>query len=117
MKATQALSDPVDAAIIATARHDAMRLTRTTARAMRTAIIAMVPMMSSMTDPCSGQDEVHAPLRLCVVPGQVALGSSSRRSLNAARANQAQQRVDREGLVQDPEWPELPHPCRVGGDR
>ena len=32
MKATQALSDPVDAAIIATDRHDAMRLTRTAAR-------------------------------------------------------------------------------------
>src|SRR5215208_4176301 len=60
MKSTQALSDPVEVAIIASDRHDAMRLTRTAARAIRTATIATVPMMSSMTDPSSAENEFHA---------------------------------------------------------
>jgi hypothetical protein len=51
MKATQALSDPVDAAIITTDRHDAMRLTRTTTKVMSIATIAIVPITSSMSGP------------------------------------------------------------------
>ena len=78
MKSTQALSDPVDAAIIASARHDAIRLTRTTARAMRTAIIAIVPMMSSMCSPFSARDEVNGRFRLFATLGQVVLSSSIR---------------------------------------
>ena len=62
-----------------------------------------------------GQDGAHARLRLCAVPGQVALSSYRQSRCGAGRANQAQQRVDREGLVQDAERPELPHPRRVGG--
>jgi hypothetical protein len=51
MKATQALSDLVDTAIIATDRHGAMRLTRTAAEVMRKATIAIVPIVSSMSGP------------------------------------------------------------------